>query len=88
MPSLSNSDLAEELDDEQGVEDVYYQVVNHSLDTSKNNPEVTLDLKEVTITCSDKVNGNGIETMKVWKKMVTNIKEEDEVYVPIVKDQC
>ena len=48
---------------------------------SKNNPEVA-------ITCSNKVNGNGIETMKVEKKMVTNVKEEDEVHIPIVKDHC
>ena len=55
------------------------KVVNNSLDMSKNNPEIT-------ITCSDKVNGNGIETMKIDKEMVTNVKEEDEVYIPIVKD--
>ena len=43
---------------------------------------------EVAITCSDKLNGNGVKTMKEEKEIVTNVKEEDEVYVPIVKDLC
>ena len=61
----------EQIDIEQGVEDIYYQDVNHSLDTNKNNPEVA-------ITCSNKVNRNAIETMEMERK-VTNVKEEDEV---------
>ena len=43
---------------------------------------------EVAITCSDKLNGNGVKTIKEEKKIVTNVKEEVEVYVSIVKDIC
>ena len=55
--------------------------VNYGINTSKK-------IQEVPITCSDKLNRNGIKTMKVEKEMVTNVKEEDEVYIPIVKDIC
>ena len=54
-------------------------VVNHRLDTSKKIKEVAVDLREVAITWSDKLNGNGIETIEMEEKM-TNVKEEDEVY--------
>ena len=80
MPFPNYSKL-EEIVDKQGVEDVYYQEVNHSLDMYKINPEVA-------ITCNNKLNGNGVKTMKAEKENVTNVKEEDEVYVPIVKDLC
>ena len=43
---------------------------------------------EVVITCSNKLNRNDIKSMEVKKETVTNIKEEDEVYIPIVKDLC
>ena len=56
---------------EQGVEDVYYQVAIHSLNTSKKVPEIA-------ITYNDKLNRNGIETMEMERKM-TNVKEEDKV---------
>ena len=38
---------------------------------------------EDAITCSDKLNENGVKTMK---EVSENVKEDDEVYVPIVKD--
>ena len=43
---------------------------------------------EVAITYSNKLNEDGVKTMKAEKENVTNVKEEDEVYVPIVKDLC
>ena len=63
-------------------------VVNHGLDTSKKIKEVAVDLREVAITCSNKLNRNWIKTIKLEMEMVTNVKEEDEVYVPIVQDLC
>ena len=56
-------------------------VVIHSLVMSKKVPESA-------VTCSEELNWNGIETMKVEKEMVTNVKEEDKVYIPIGKDLC
>ena len=74
-----NYSKVEEIVYEYGEEDIYYQKVIHSLDTSKKVPEIT-------ITYSDKFNRNGIETKKVEKEMVINVKEEDEVYLPIFKN--
>ena len=74
-----NYSKLEEIVNKQGDEDVYYQEFIHSPDMCKKVPEIT-------ITCSDKLNENGVKTKKVKKENVTNIKEEDEVYVPIVKD--
>ena len=40
--------------------------------TLENNPEDA-------ITCSDKLNENGVKTMKEESENVTNVKEDDEV---------
>ena len=55
--------------------------INHSLDTE------TAKVEEVTITCSDKLNENGAKTMVKEKEIVTNVKEDGEVYIPIVKNR-
>ena len=41
---------------------------------------------KVATTCSDKLNENGIETMERKSEMVTNVKEYDEVHIPIVRN--
>ena len=47
----------------------------------------TLVVGEVTITSSNKLNENGIKTMERESEMVTNVKEFDEAYIPIVRNQ-
>ena len=42
-------------------------------------------VEEVTITCSDKLNKNGAKTIVKENEIVTNVKEVDEVYIPIVE---
>ena len=54
---------------------------NHSIDTWKQN------VVEVTITCSNKLNENDIETMERKIEMVTNVKEYDEAHIPIVRNR-
>ena len=49
--------------------------------------EEAKDVAELTITCSDKVKENGIKTMEKIKEMVTKVKEDDEAYIPIVRNQ-
>jgi len=54
--------------------------INHSLNTE------TAKVEEVAITCSNRLNENGAKTMEDQKEIVTNVQEDDEVYVPIVKN--
>ena len=44
------------------------------------------NIPEVSIISSDELNENGVKTMKEESENVTNGKEDDEVYIPIVKD--
>ena len=44
------------------------------------------NIPEVAITCSNELNENGVKTMKEESENVTNVKEDDEVYVTISKD--
>ena len=67
-----NYSKLEEIVNKQGVKIYIICVVIHSLDTSKKVPEIT-------ITCSDKLNENGVKTMKVEKEIVTNVKDENQV---------
>ena len=46
----------------------------------------TLVVGEVAITCSNKLNENGIKTMETKSEMVTNVKEYDEAHIPIVRN--
>ena len=50
-------------------------VVIHSLVMSKKVPESA-------VTCSEELNWNGIETMKVEKEMVINVKDQFQVAPP------
>ena len=50
------------------LERLYYQWKSTVL-THENNPEVT-------IACSDKLNEDGVKTVKAEKENVTNVKEE------------
>ena len=58
---------------------IYYQ--EEYLDTWK------AKVEEVAITCSNNLNENGIETMKEIKEIMTNIKEDDKAYIPIVRNR-
>ena len=60
---------------------MYIISVIPTVSTLENNPEDA-------ITCSNKLNENSVKTMKEESENVTNVKEEDEVYVTIVKDLC
>ena len=44
-------------------------------------------VEQVAVTYSDKLNENGAKTMEDQKEIVTNVKEDDEVYIPIVKNR-
>ena len=66
----------------------------HSIDTWELKLEevasveaVASSVGEVAITCSDNLNENGIKTMKGKSEMVTNVKEFDEAYIPIVRNR-
>ena len=44
-------------------------------------------VEEVAITGINKLKENGAKTMEDQKKIVINIQEDDEVYIPIVKNR-
>jgi len=68
-----------EQDEDRVWEFIYYQGRITTVSTHVNNPEDN-------ITCSDKLNENDVKTMKEESENVTNVKDNDEVYTPIVKD--
>jgi len=67
---------------------VYYQKINHGVDTEKAKvEEVASTIEEVAITCSVKLNEYGDKTMEKEKEIVTNVKKVGEVHIPLVKNR-